>query len=72
MVTHAGGRRVLIEPVADDPVDAVRGMLRDGPSLTSALKNEHEGEHVRDAEKSARLLRDPSASQRRKRGRGGR
>ena len=72
MVTHAGGRRVMIEPVADDPIAAVRGMLQGGTSLTNALKTEHEEENARDFEKSARLVRDPHASKRRTRGRGGR
>ena len=70
MVTHAGDRRVMIEPVADDPVDAVRGLLRDGPSLTDALKGERKDEDAQDEEKAARLIRAPHASERR--GRGGR
>ena len=68
-VTHAGGRRVMIEPLGADPVQALRGMLKDGPSLTDALARERKLEDARDAEKSAGLVRDPSPAQRRK-GRG--
>ena len=57
LVTHAGGRRVLIEPVADDPVSAVRGLLKKGPSLTNALTEERRAEQTREPEKSTRLLR---------------
>ena len=63
MVTHAGGRRVMIEPVSDDPVGAVRGMLREGPSLTRALKREREEERARDTEKAARFVRDSRSSE---------
>ena len=70
-VTHAGGRRVMIEPVGSDPVGALRGMLQDGPSLTAALAEERTLEDARDAEKRAGLVRHPRPPQRRKgRGRG--
>jgi AbrB family looped-hinge helix DNA binding protein len=61
MVSHAGGRRVILEPVADDPVASVKGMLRHGPSLTAALRSEREEEHVRQTETVARLVRGPRA-----------
>ena len=63
LVTHAGGRRVIIEPVGDDPVGAVRGMLKEGPSLTEALKREREEDDARTTEKGARLLRRPGAAE---------
>ena len=63
LVSHAGGRQVLIEPVAEDPVSAVRGLLKGGPSLTTALTEERRAEYAREAEKSARFLRDPGSSE---------
>jgi len=63
LVTHAGGRRVLIEPVSDDPVSAFRGLLKDGTSLTTALTEERRAERARETKKSARLLRDSSPSE---------
>ena len=63
LVSHAGGRQVLIEPVAEDPISAVRGLLKEGPSLTTALTEERRAEHAREAKKSARLLRDPGSSE---------
>jgi AbrB family looped-hinge helix DNA binding protein len=63
LVSHAGGRQVLIEPVAEDPISAVRGLLKEGPSLTTALTEEHSAEQAREAEKSARLLRHPGSSE---------
>ena len=63
LVSHAGGRQVLIEPVAEDPVSAVRGLLKEGPSLTTALTEERRAENSRETEKSARLLRDPGSSE---------
>ena len=56
-------RQVLIEPVAEDPVSAVRGLLKGGPSLTTALTEERRAEYAREAEKSARFLRDPGSSE---------
>ena len=46
LVSHAGGRQVLIEPIAEDPVSAVRGLLKEGPSLTTALTEERRAEHA--------------------------
>ncbi len=63
LVSHAGGRQVLIEPVAEDPVSAVRGLLKEGPSLTTALTEERRAEHARETEKFARLPRDPGSSE---------
>lgn len=61
-VTHAGGRRVLIEPIGNDPVRAVQGMLKDGPSLTEALRRERQEEDAHSEAKASRLVRDPRSS----------
>ncbi|MFP3947416.1 MAG: AbrB/MazE/SpoVT family DNA-binding domain-containing protein [Gemmatimonadota bacterium] len=62
-VSRIGKNRVLVQPIPDDPVEAARGILRDGPSLTEALKKERDRERDREEEKSARLLRDSGVSQ---------
>ena len=64
MVTHAGGRRVMIEPVGDDPVAAARGMLKDGRSLVDALQEERKDDDARGTQKAARLMGDPGPAQR--------
>ncbi|NNF11911.1 MAG: AbrB/MazE/SpoVT family DNA-binding domain-containing protein [Gemmatimonadetes bacterium] len=71
-VTHAGGRRVVIEPVGDDPVRAAQGLLADGTSLTKALERDREEEDVRSTQKAAGLIRDPGVARRRRGGRTGR
>lgn len=63
LVSRVGDHDVLVRPVPDDPVQATRGLLRDGPSLTAALKKERAHEHAREEEKSARFVRDPGVSE---------
>jgi predicted HicB family RNase H-like nuclease len=43
--------------------ERIRGLLKQGPSLTTALTEERRAEQAREAEKSTRLLRDPSSSE---------
>lgn len=57
LVTQAGGRKVLIEPVPDDPIEAACGMLQGGPSLTGALLKERRKDRAREEKKLARFLR---------------
>jgi AbrB family looped-hinge helix DNA binding protein len=61
-VSAAGPDMVLIQRLPDDPVAAARGILRDGPSLTRALRKERVLEQRRD-EKAAGLLRDRGISE---------
>ena len=71
LVTLAGGRKVAIEPVPDDPIEAMCGMLRDGPSLTKALLEDRKEELEREEKKFARFLRHARLPQQRKRVRKG-
>jgi AbrB family looped-hinge helix DNA binding protein len=57
LVTLADTRKVIIEPVPDDPIEAACGMLQGGPSLTKALLKERREDHAREEKKFARLLR---------------
>lgn len=62
-VSHAGGRKILIEPVGDDPVAATRGMLAADDSLTRALQREREEDDARQEAGPARLLGDARPSE---------
>jgi AbrB family looped-hinge helix DNA binding protein len=57
LVALAGENRVTIEPIPDDPIKALRGILKGGPSLTKALLRERRKDRQREAEKLARLVR---------------
>ena len=48
---------VTIEPVPDDPIKALRGILKGGPSLTKALLRERQKDRQREEKKFARFLR---------------
>ncbi len=67
LVTLAGERKVAIEPVPDDPIEAACGMLQGGPSLTDALLKERREDYAREEEKFARCLRHARLPQQRKR-----
>ena len=56
-VALVGGRKVTIEPVPEDPIEAACGMLRDGPSLTAALLAERKAERAYEEKKTSGLLR---------------
>jgi AbrB family looped-hinge helix DNA binding protein len=71
LVTLAGERRVAIEPVPDDPIEAACGMLRGGASLTKALLEDRREELEREEKKSARFFRHARVPQQRARGRKG-
>jgi AbrB family looped-hinge helix DNA binding protein len=62
-VSTAGPDMVVIQRLPDDPIAAARGLLRGGPSLTTALKKERVLEQRREDEKAAGLLRDPGVSE---------
>ncbi|MBI4572293.1 MAG: AbrB/MazE/SpoVT family DNA-binding domain-containing protein [candidate division NC10 bacterium] len=57
LVTMASENRVTIEPIPDDPIKALRGILKGGPSLTKALLRERRKDRQREAEKLARFVR---------------
>lgn len=66
LVTLAGDRKVAIEPVPDDPIEAACGMLQGGPSLTQALLKERREDYAREEKKVARFLRPARLPQQRK------
>jgi AbrB family looped-hinge helix DNA binding protein len=57
LVTLTDDNRLLIEPVPDDPITALQGILKGGPSLTKALLEERRKDREREETKAARLLR---------------
>ena len=67
LVALAGGRKVAIEPVPDDPIEAACGMLQGGPSLTRALLEDRKEDLEREEKKFARLLRHARLPRQRKR-----
>jgi AbrB family looped-hinge helix DNA binding protein len=71
LLTLVGERKVAIEPVPDDPIDAACGMLQGGPSLTRALLQERREDHAREEKKLARLIRPARFPKQRKRVRKG-
>lgn len=71
LVTLEGGRKVVVEPIPDDPIEAACGMLQDGPSLTEALLKERREEYAREEKKFARFVRHGRLPQQRTRVRKG-
>ena len=57
LVTLVDEKRVTLEPVPDDSIKALRGILRGGPSLTTALVEERRKDTQRETQKFARLVR---------------
>ncbi|MBI4573068.1 MAG: AbrB/MazE/SpoVT family DNA-binding domain-containing protein [candidate division NC10 bacterium] len=57
LVALAGEKRVTIEPIPDDPIQAACGFLKGGPSLTKALLKERRDDQRREEAKFARFLR---------------
>jgi AbrB family looped-hinge helix DNA binding protein len=57
LVTLSGEKTVTIEPLPDDPIKALRGILKGGPSLTKALLRERRKDRQREAKKFARFVR---------------
>jgi AbrB family looped-hinge helix DNA binding protein len=53
-----GGALILV-PLPDDPIRALRGIARGGPSLTRALLDDRKEDREREEKKLARLLRRP-------------
>jgi len=42
------GQMLAIVPLPDDPIEALHGMLRDGPSLTNDLLADHARERAKE------------------------
>jgi AbrB family looped-hinge helix DNA binding protein len=42
------GQMLAIVPLPDDPIEALHGMLKDGPSLTNDLLAEHAQERTKE------------------------
>jgi AbrB family looped-hinge helix DNA binding protein len=53
LVSCVDERRVTIEPLPDDPIEAACGSLRDGPSFTALLLKERQQERQREDATSA-------------------
>lgn len=53
LVTCVDERRVTIEPLPGDPIEAACGSLRDGPSLIALLLKERQHERQREEATSA-------------------
>ncbi len=66
LITLADDKKVTIEPLPDDPIEAACGMLRGGPSLTTALLKDRREELQREENKFARLVRHARLPQQRK------
>ena len=57
LVRLTDDNRVTIEPVPDDPITALLGVLKGGSSLTKALLRERRKDRQREEKKAARFLR---------------
>ena len=66
------GKEVVLFPLPADPIRALRGIAKGGPSLTKALLEDRRDELDREKKKFARLLRRPGLDPRRVRRRSSR
>ncbi len=53
------GQEIVLLPLPDDPVRALRGILKGGSSMTQALLEDRRAEYAREEKKAARLVRRP-------------
>ena len=60
--------KAVIEPLPEDPIKALRGILKGKPSMTKALLRDRKEEIKREEKIVARLLRRSGMDSRRKRG----
>jgi AbrB family looped-hinge helix DNA binding protein len=51
------GKEIVLFPLPGDPVRALRGILKGGPSMTKALLEDRRAEYEREEKKAARLVR---------------
>ena len=61
------GKEVVLFPLPADPIRALRGIAKGGPSMTQALLEDRRQELEREEKKFARLLRRPGLGSGRKR-----
>src|SRR3989304_8841353 len=59
------GKEVVLVPRPGDPIRALRGIAKGGPSLTKALLEDRRQELAREEKKFARFLRRPGMDSRR-------
>ena len=60
--------KAVIEPLPEDPIKALRGILKGQPSMTKALLKDRKEEIEREEKVTAGLLRGSGMDSRRKRG----
>ena len=53
------GKEVVLFPLPDDPIRALRGIIKGGPSLTKALLEDRKEDLEREEKRFARFLRHP-------------
>ena len=61
------GKEVVLFPLPADPIRALRGIAKGGPSMTQALLEDRRQELEREEKNFARLLRGPGLGSGRKR-----
>ncbi|RKY65120.1 MAG: AbrB/MazE/SpoVT family DNA-binding domain-containing protein [Candidatus Latescibacterota bacterium] len=49
--------RIVLVPVADDPIRALRGIAKGGPSLAQELVDERRADNEREEKEAARFIR---------------
>lgn len=58
------GKEIVLFPLPPDPIRALRGIAKGGPSLTKALLQDRREELKREEAKAARFLRRPGLDSR--------
>ncbi len=58
------GKQILLSPLPGDPIRALRGIAKGGPSLTNALLEDRKEDLDREEKKFTRLLRHPRVGSR--------
>lgn len=53
------GRELVLFPLPHDPIRALRGIVKGGPSLTKGLLEDRREDREREEKKAARLVRRP-------------
>lgn len=66
LITVESERRIALEPLSEDPIRDLRGVLRGGPSLTRALLQERRRDRQHEEKKFARLIRRHGLASKRK------
>lgn len=57
-------RKIVLFPLPDDPIRALRGVVKGGPSLTKTLLEDRREDLEREEKKLARFLRRPGLGSR--------